>query len=231
MDPTDNKSPSILLQALLHQQWPSWLKHLFIARSQCINTLRMRQNGCHFADNVFKSIFLNENVWILIIIALKYVPEGPNNNIPALVQIMAWRRSGDKPLSEPMIVYWCIYASFGFNELMGECYGIGHLLWLSIPFHYLVSISLSDKTCNKDIEAKKKVCGWHFEDDIFRLIFLYENCILLTISLKLVRKGSIDKMPALVQIMAWHQIGDKPLSKPMITYFTNVYMHHLAVMS
>ena len=26
------------------------------------------------------------------------------NNIPALVQIMAWGRSGDKPLSEPMIV-------------------------------------------------------------------------------------------------------------------------------
>ena len=71
------------------------------------------------------------------------------------------------------------------------------------------------------------MCGWHFEDDIFKLIFLYENCILLKISLKLVRKGSIDKMPALVQIMAWHQIGDKP----MITYFNNVYMHHLALMS
>ena len=26
------------------------------------------------------------------------------NNIPALVQIMAWRRPGDKPLSEPMMV-------------------------------------------------------------------------------------------------------------------------------
>ena len=30
---------------------------------------------------------------------------------------MAWRRSGDKPLSEPMIVYWRIYASLGLNEL------------------------------------------------------------------------------------------------------------------
>ena len=28
----------------------------------------------------------------------------PINNIPALVQIMAWRRSGDKPFSEPMFV-------------------------------------------------------------------------------------------------------------------------------
>ena len=33
-------------------------------------------------------------------ISLKFVPTGPINNIPALVQIMAWRRPGDKPLSE-----------------------------------------------------------------------------------------------------------------------------------
>ena len=39
------------------------------------------------------------------------------NNISALAQIMAWRRTGDKPLSEPMIVYWRIYASLGLNEL------------------------------------------------------------------------------------------------------------------
>ena len=35
---------------------------------------------------------------------LKFVPRGPINNIPALVQIMAWRQPGDKPLSEPMLV-------------------------------------------------------------------------------------------------------------------------------
>ena len=72
----------------------------------CINfnTLRPRQNGRHFADDIFKCIFLNENVWILIKISLKFVPQGPVNNILALVQIMAWRRSGDKPLSELMLV-------------------------------------------------------------------------------------------------------------------------------
>ena len=48
--------------------------------------------------------FMNENVWILIKISLKFVPQGPINNFPALVQIMAWRRPGDKPLSEPMMV-------------------------------------------------------------------------------------------------------------------------------
>ena len=69
-----------------------------------LNTLRPRQNGCHFADDIFKGIFLNENISIPIKISLKFVPKGPVNNIPALVQIMAWRRPGDKPLSEPMMV-------------------------------------------------------------------------------------------------------------------------------
>ena len=48
--------------------------------------------------------FLNENVRISIKISLKFVPRGPINDIPALVQIMAWHRTGDKPLSETMIV-------------------------------------------------------------------------------------------------------------------------------
>ena len=76
------------------------------------NTLRQRQNGCHFADNIFKCLFFNENVWISIKISLKFVSKGPMNNIPALVHIMAWRRSGNKPLSEPMMVslptYICV---------------------------------------------------------------------------------------------------------------------------
>ena len=69
-----------------------------------INTLRPRQNGRHFPDDTFKYIFLNENVIISVKISLKFVPKGPINNIPALVQMMAWRRPGDKPLSEPMVV-------------------------------------------------------------------------------------------------------------------------------
>ena len=69
-----------------------------------INTLRPRQNGRHFPDNIFKCIFLNENGRISIKISLKFVPKVPINNIPALVQIMAWRRPGDKPLSEQTMV-------------------------------------------------------------------------------------------------------------------------------
>ena len=69
-----------------------------------LNTLRPRQNGCHFADDTFKPILLNENIRISIKISLKFVLKVPIDNIPSLVQIMAWRRPGDKPLSEPMMV-------------------------------------------------------------------------------------------------------------------------------
>ena len=68
------------------------------------NTLRPRQDGCRLPNDIFKCIFFNENVLILIKISLKFVPKVRINNIPALVQIMAWRGPGDKPLSEPMMV-------------------------------------------------------------------------------------------------------------------------------
>ena len=68
-----------------------------------INTLRQRQNGRHFPDDMLKWIFLNENVWNTIKISLKFAPTSPINNIPALVQIMAWRQPGAKPLFEPMM--------------------------------------------------------------------------------------------------------------------------------
>ena len=76
-----------------------------------VTTLRPRQNGQHYS-HIFKGIFLNENISILIKNkSLKVVIKGPTDNIPTLVQIMAWRRPGDKPLSEQMVViFWHIYA-------------------------------------------------------------------------------------------------------------------------
>ena len=69
----------------------------------CFNTLRPRQNGRHFADAIFKYIFLNKDIWISIQISLQFVRKGPISNIRALVQIMACRRPGDEPLSELML--------------------------------------------------------------------------------------------------------------------------------
>ena len=62
------------------------------------------QKGRHFADDVFKCIFFKENVLISIEISPKFVPKRSISNIPALVQIVAWCRTGDKPLSEPKLV-------------------------------------------------------------------------------------------------------------------------------
>ena len=90
----------LVFLALTHRNVP------FVSVLLChwVNTLSPRQNGRHFADDIFKCIFLNESAPISRKKALKFVPELLINNIPALVQIMAWRRSGDKPLSEPMMV-------------------------------------------------------------------------------------------------------------------------------
>ena len=55
------------------------------------------------ADDIFICIILNENVRISIKISLKFVPKGAIDNKSALVQVMAWRRTGDKPLPKPML--------------------------------------------------------------------------------------------------------------------------------
>ena len=77
-----------------------------------INTLRPGQNGRHFADDIFKCIFLNENASIPTKISLMFVPKGPINNTPALIHIMAWCRPGDKPLSETMMVSLPMHISY-----------------------------------------------------------------------------------------------------------------------
>ena len=43
------------------------------------------QNGRHFADDIFKCIFVNEKFCISVQTSLKFVPRGPIDNNPALV--------------------------------------------------------------------------------------------------------------------------------------------------
>ena len=73
-----------------------------VSRVQCktvvINTFRPRQNGRQFPYDIFKCIFLNENVRIAMKIPLKFVLKGPINDIPALVQVrrqaITWTNAG-----------------------------------------------------------------------------------------------------------------------------------------
>ena len=80
------------------------------------------QNGRHFADDIFRCIFVNERFCISIQISLKFDPRGLIDNKPALVQVMAWRRTGDKPLPESVltpftdeliIIFCCQYGNNG----------------------------------------------------------------------------------------------------------------------
>ena len=60
-------------------------------------------------DTILQTTFSSAFFWMKMFefrwkVSLKFVPKDLINNIPALVQMMAWRRPGDKPLSEPMII-------------------------------------------------------------------------------------------------------------------------------
>ena len=55
------------------------------------------------ADDIFKCILLNENDRIPIQILLKFTPRSSIDNKPTLVQVLAWRRIGDRPLPDLMV--------------------------------------------------------------------------------------------------------------------------------
>ena len=69
------------------------------------------------ADGTFKCIFLNGNNRLPIGISLKFVPRCPINNKPALVRVMAWCRTGDKPFPETMITLFTDAICYKFTEI------------------------------------------------------------------------------------------------------------------
>ena len=70
-------------------------------------TLRLTQNGCHFANDILKFIILFQNCCIFFFqISRRFVSKGRIDNKPALY---IW--SNDK------LVYWGIYAWLGLDEL------------------------------------------------------------------------------------------------------------------
>ena len=84
------------------------LQLIHVSKTGCmegidINSYSPGQNGQHFADDILKCIVVNEKFYILIRISLKFVPKAVIDDGQALVQVMAWRRIGDKPLPEPML--------------------------------------------------------------------------------------------------------------------------------
>ena len=104
----------------------------------------------HFADDIFKCIFVNENVWISLKISLKFVPKFRIHNIPALVKIMAWRQQATSHhLNHWRLVYRRIYVSLGITQ------------WnLPVPLHR--KANNADIKCDSDVSLSTS-CWQQFE--------------------------------------------------------------------
>ena len=140
---------SILIQSyngmvqLLHSwsmnKWmayiPDWFFTCHIQLGETVNTLRPRQDGCHFPDDIIKCIFLKENAWILLKISLNFVPKGSINNIPSSDDGLAPIRRQDIFWTDDGPVNRCICASLGLNELkdIRNFYPTPTLAYLSTP--------------------------------------------------------------------------------------------------
>ena len=165
-----------------------YLFWIWTANASSFNTLGPRRNGRHFADDIFKGIFLNENVWIPIKISLKFVP--PINNIPALVQIMAWRRPGDKPLSGPIMVrlptHICVTQPQWVNYNLG--------LWFATYFYML---------------KPEKKYGKHFANGNFKCFFLNEFSVVILFKFHWSSKGSIWQWDTIGSSKGLMLSGDK----------------------
>ena len=97
----------------------------------------------HFTDDILKLIFLNENGRNLIQISLKFVPNSPIDNKPALIQVMAWRQKSENPFTwtndDP--VHWCIYAALGGDELMTRhCRASAAMVLRSFPSNVMLPV-------------------------------------------------------------------------------------------
>ena len=84
----------------------SWLNSEIFEILSYFNWFHSVQNGLHFADDIFIYIFMNEKLCISIQFLLKFIPEGLIDNMSALVKVMAWHRTGDKPLPEPRLTWF-----------------------------------------------------------------------------------------------------------------------------
>ena len=131
-----------------------------------LNTMRPRQNGRHFAGDIFKCILLKGNVWLSFKISLKFVPKFWINTFPAWIQTMAWGRPGDKPLSEPMMVnlvmhicvtrpQWVNIKTIHYNDVTMA----SHIISLTIV--YSTVYSGADQRKHQRSASLAFICGIH----------------------------------------------------------------------
>ena len=89
---------------------------------------------------------------------MMFVSKGPFNNIPALVQVTAWRHPGDKPLSEPMVVslltHLCITrpqwvnGNMSNNIIINIHFNDDHMWYCSFQFYDKIKSQLGASRLN-----------------------------------------------------------------------------------
>ena len=114
-------------------------------------------------------------------------------------------------LNQWRLVYWRIYASFGFNELSFP---------LVIPANWNIVLAFSSGLTNWG----RHFCRRHIHMHYFE--WKYMNFEIK--SLKFVPEDPINYMSALVQIMARCRKGNKPLFEPMTAWLTDACVRHSA---
>ena len=118
----------------------------------------------------------------------------------------------------------CICQSYHNNASIGPCYKFCDTL-LKNGAHgaHFVMFCCDYALTHYPLDKMATILA----DDIFKCIFLNENDkIPIQISLKFAPRSPIVNKPTLVQVMAWHRIGDKPIPEPMMVQFTDAYMRH-----
>ena len=121
-----------------------------------INTLRPRQNDCHFPDGISKCIFLSKNVsrlhWNLYLTVQL-------TNIPALVQIMTRRLQGDKSLSKPMMVRFQTHICVTWPQWVNSLKPLQNGLNLeTLPNAFI-------EWKYRNLPALVQIMGWHWQGD------------------------------------------------------------------
>ena len=122
-----------------------------LSQAHCVNPLMTRRKRHHFA-NIFTCIFLNEKVLISIQIPLKFIPKCPINNIPALVQIMAWWQLTIIRTNDGL-GYRRVYSSLGLNQLT-DSYPV-LFDYLSINYTTIHNIYLQHKNMSNHIQQRQ----------------------------------------------------------------------------
>ena len=168
-----------------------------------------------------------------------FVPKGLIDNIPGLVQIMAWRRTGDKPLSEPVITWLLTHICIIRPQRVNRTSFVANLRWFSFgqfwfQMHVTAIVMPLTSLWRHVMETLSTLLTlflwgnlpdpggsphkWASTVELWCL--LYVNSSPPSAACMRQWTGS-----ALVQIMACRLFGAKPLPEPILIWFVANWTH------